>query len=471
MQSEGIHAELIARYQAGNYRSALALFGSLAESDHAQLTAESRQTIAQCYGRLGDLPSACVKFIEAAVGHIAARSPNASICLTNASLMLDSQNCSDASEWLGLFALQLPAPCDAQIALLQSMLTRYQQAALNDKNRDLLWATLAAAGRFASTRSSAHATLLSLATVMEPTPEIASVDARHSSPNTAGELISIIVCSHRDDGFAGFERECRAAFSAGTYEVIRISDAQSMCEGYNRGAKFSSGDVLIFCHDDIEFLSDDAGDAIKRALKTADVVVAVGASACDGPAWWAAPVEAYQGWIAYSPEPGRYGVCITGIPNAREQLVCGDGFLIACNRAVAEAMPWDEATLTGFHLYDVDFLARAAVRYRVAALRDVMICHQSGGAYDNNWQEAAQRFLAQHGGVMRAVPPDDLWTCGALYSRSEAARVARNLANKLPLDWVGVLVSRADAIKTMASEQCPAIYQLQHMNTQQTLLA
>ena len=117
----------------------------------------------QCYGRLGDLPSACNTFIDAAVGHIRALSPNASICIANASLMTGSLNWAVASEWLGLFALQLPAPCDAQIALMQSVVARYERAAVGNVERDLLWATLAAGGRYASTRGSAHATLLVLA--------------------------------------------------------------------------------------------------------------------------------------------------------------------------------------------------------------------------------------------------------------------------------------------------------------------
>jgi tetratricopeptide (TPR) repeat protein len=98
-------------------------------------------------------------------------------------------------------------------------------------------------------------------------------------------MISVIICSIDD---AKFERVSRnyATLLAGTpYEIIRIPDARSLCEGYNRGVRQSRGDLLVFSHDDIEILTTDFAARLRSHLANYDMIGVVGASLVSGSTW------------------------------------------------------------------------------------------------------------------------------------------------------------------------------------------
>jgi len=67
-------------------------------------------------------------------------------------------------------------------------------------------------------------------------------------------MISIVMCSRDDTRFRRAQQHFIEVMGQEPHEIIRISDAKSMCEGYNRGFAQAKGDLIIFCHDDIEFL-------------------------------------------------------------------------------------------------------------------------------------------------------------------------------------------------------------------------
>lgn len=48
-------------------------------------------------------------------------------------------------------------------------------------------------------------------------------------------MISVVVCSVDDAKFAAVSASYASGMGAEPYEVIRISDARSLSEGYNRG--------------------------------------------------------------------------------------------------------------------------------------------------------------------------------------------------------------------------------------------
>ena len=55
-----------------------------------------------------------------------------------------------------------------------------------------------------------------------------------------------------------------------------------MGEGYNRGARQAVGDILIFCHDDIEFLTPDTGHKLVGRLDEYDFLGVAGSTwLCD----------------------------------------------------------------------------------------------------------------------------------------------------------------------------------------------
>jgi glycosyltransferase involved in cell wall biosynthesis len=73
--------------------------------------------------------------------------------------------------------------------------------------------------------------------------------------------------------------------SGQVFEVIQISDARSVCKGYNRGFAKTRGDIIIFCHDDIEIISPDFPARLLAHLRPHDVVGVAGTTQLIGANW------------------------------------------------------------------------------------------------------------------------------------------------------------------------------------------
>jgi protein O-GlcNAc transferase len=225
--------------------------------------------------------------------------------------------------------------------------------------------------------------------------------------------VSAIVCSIRPDYFVGVKAALEAQFATHSFEIIGIHDAKSLAEGYNRGASKASGNVLIFCHDDIDFVQADFGTRVLHHLQTSDVIGVAGTSRLTGSAFMDSGypdccgqiIHARQDWrkpdsiLSYF-APGIQGLVVEGIQAL-------DGVFIAMHRRVWEAIKYDEAEFDGFHLYDVDFTYRAYLAgLRLMVPMDLLLVHFSDGAYSPTWQRYANRFLAKFPAL--DVPPNVL---------------------------------------------------------------
>jgi len=211
-------------------------------------------------------------------------------------------------------------------------------------------------------------------------------------------LFSIVVCSIDGAKFEALSRTVAARFDGFAHEVIRIPDAKSLCEGYNRGFARSRGDAVVFCHDDIDLLAPDAAARLARHLTHFDLVGVAGATRVTGPAVFWAGHPWLHGWVSYhAPGDADYEVSAMSL---EAPLVPGiaalDGVFVACRREAAAAVPFDAATFDGFHLYDLDFSYRAHLAgFRLAVACDLGIVHESKGDFGADWSRHATRFRAK----------------------------------------------------------------------------
>ncbi len=212
----------------------------------------------------------------------------------------------------------------------------------------------------------------------------------------ARQKVSAIICSNRPQFFAAIETSLNTQFARHDFELIGIHDATSMCEGYNRGAARASGESLIFCHDDIEFLHDDFGERVLQHLAHYDVVGVAGSSKLVDADWGHAGLPYVHGQIIHRP-PGQadYLYFAAGLQAPIvENVHALDGVFIGMQRRVWEALNFDEATFNGFHLYDIDFTYRAHLAgFRVSIPMDLLLIHFSMGGYDLKWQRENLKFL------------------------------------------------------------------------------
>ncbi len=444
-------AECLTSYGKGNFQAVVAIF----ETHRTDAPpAELRQIAAQSYLQLANADAATDSFVAAALQYADKQSINASICLANVYALLSRQRLSEAAEFVALSSLKLPTPCDAQINTIRSLAVSYA----NRGDWTLASATLVAASRYVSTRAFALSSLLELATkethASSLTPDTSAIPRNAA----ATPKISIIVCSIDDARFEAFRAECAAAFFDEAYEIIRVNDARSMCEGYNRGMADASGDILIFCHDDIELLFTDGAARLSLALASADVICCVGSDECVGPSWIYSSVESMQGSMAMPMDDGRYVVSIVGVPDDQRPLRTCDGFFIACRAHVARELRWNDGTFTHFHMYDGDFCIRASnAGFRVQVARALPVSHRSPGAYDEHWQHEAKKFNQTHGIKTLHVNPPNPWVATYASDRVNAARCLAQLDHLMLPGWRNALAHRVAEISSRAVSQAPTL--------------
>jgi len=210
-------------------------------------------------------------------------------------------------------------------------------------------------------------------------------------------VISIVICSIDAEKFAAV-RETYARHMGGTpYEIVGIHDARSLCEGYNRGLRLAKGALVVFCHDDIELLTDEIGAVLERHLATWDVIGVAGTTRMHAMGWWDSGIRYARGVVTQKVADG-YEVKFLGAPEVVNAEIQGmDGVFIAARREVAEAIGFDEVTFDGWHGYDTDFTFRCHLAgYRLAVCLDIRLIHFSEGGVDEAWLAYDERFRRKH---------------------------------------------------------------------------
>lgn len=225
------------------------------------------------------------------------------------------------------------------------------------------------------------------------------------------QKISVIICSIEAGKFARISESYKHLLAGHPLEIIGIHDAKSLAEGYNRGIQQSSGDILIFSHDDILIIDPDFHEKIVSRLATYDVLGFVGTSRLITGTWFGAGQPYLHGVISHArPKEAKLTIDIFGVADwpIISDIKAVDGLCMITKREVAVDIGFDATTFDGFHLYDLDFSFSAyRAGYKLAVCCDIPIIHESTGQFDSKHQEFANRFISKHGDFLDAGTPAD----------------------------------------------------------------
>ncbi len=219
-------------------------------------------------------------------------------------------------------------------------------------------------------------------------------------PPARPRFVSVIICSIDEAKFARAARNYEALLAGVPHEIIRIPDARSLCEGYNRGIDRSRGDVLIFSHDDIEILTPDFAGRLLGHLDAYDVIGVAGTSRLCGKHWgWSGWPHVHGKVIQRDRAAGTlegHVFRVAGIVSGNIQGM--DGLFLAANRGVVGKVRFDAETFDGFHYYDLDFTYSAWLAgFRLAVCNDIDVIHDSFGIMDEAFERYAERMQTKHG--------------------------------------------------------------------------
>jgi tetratricopeptide (TPR) repeat protein len=219
-------------------------------------------------------------------------------------------------------------------------------------------------------------------------------------------MISIVCCSITPSKAEGLRVNLSRLLVGRPWEFLLIEDAQSLCEGYQRGVAKSKGDVIVFCHDDIEIIVDDFYNRLLDALEDSDVVGVAGTTIVNGPAVFWARHPYCHGWVTQQNSDGGFLPTPMSMSKPRvDNAQALDGLFIAAHRAVFATVQFDPITFDGFHFYDLDFTYRAHLAgLRVRIQCDILIVHASSGNFDEQYLRYAERFAKKFPGACCAPP-------------------------------------------------------------------
>jgi len=224
-------------------------------------------------------------------------------------------------------------------------------------------------------------------------------------------MISVVICSIDSAKYRRMVAHYDELLRGVAHEIIGIHDARSMCEGYNRGFEASSGEILIFSHDDVEFLMTGEAfvAALDNALKDDEVAGLAGTSLLINGTWGQAGVPYIHGQIIhFLPVPQLYFVAIFDARPGVTRGACAlDGLWFAVRRKVAERIRFDAATFDSFHFYDLDFTFAAYLAgFNIAVSNQFVVVHYSVGDFDVVWERYKLRFEKKYQADLFPVPLD-----------------------------------------------------------------
>ena len=227
---------------------------------------------------------------------------------------------------------------------------------------------------------------------------LTSQPAYRQAPVRDRPMVSFVICSHLDARYAAVRQEIERAAITYPHEIIRIADAGCMGEGYQRGFALSRGEIVVLCHDDIEFLIPDFMARLIEVMANADMVGIAGTRQLSGPAVLFDGHPHVIGRFVQPPaknagdNQGGYEFCAFSLTTLRSSAQALDGVFIAARRNLLCDLGFDTA-IPHFHYYDVDLSYRAhTAGARVVVASDLTLFHDSRGTYDGNWLQAKEYF-------------------------------------------------------------------------------
>jgi GT2 family glycosyltransferase len=216
--------------------------------------------------------------------------------------------------------------------------------------------------------------------------------------------ISIIVCSRKNTSDTVHQKNMRATIGAVPMEYIRIDNQDNrygICAAYNEGVRRATGDVLVFAHEDAFCMEGNWGEKLLSKFSDPSIgLVGVAGTEylfADVPGWVAAGRPFIHGHVIHELDMGNtYHLTVFNWDKKDTEVVAVDGLFFAVRRDLFKTIRFDEEIFDRFHFYDLDICMQVRRTHRCLVTWDLLVKHQSGGAFDSAWKHYALRFIAKY---------------------------------------------------------------------------
>lgn len=210
-------------------------------------------------------------------------------------------------------------------------------------------------------------------------------------------MVSIIICSVNELLLKNIKQNISKTIGC-EFEILYYENKEEqlgICKVYNMLAKKAKGNFLCFCHEDVEFLTNNWGQILSEYANKDNVGVLgfAGAGSFFGFAYWndkiLYPGHCLQGSKDKKEVFPHPGMAFSG--DYAKALVL-DGLCLFCKRKIWEENHFDEKLFTGFHMYDMDFSLMCSEKYDNYVSYTVDIIHYSQGTMNNSFFTELEKF-------------------------------------------------------------------------------
>lgn len=222
-------------------------------------------------------------------------------------------------------------------------------------------------------------------------------------------MISVVICSRNTDFLLQVKRSISSTIGV-THEFLvwdNNADPKGICEVYNRMAKRARYDIICFVHEDVLFTTMDWGLKLHSILELDPEIGVIGVAGSKYKSrylsgWYTSIKEFDCANIVHRSENDEQLILLKpNIKSVLEKVVCLDGVFISCRKSIWKDIMFDEANLTGFHFYDIDFTLRASRICSVVVTFDISLIHIThGGDFGNAWVETAIDYHCKNKNIL-----------------------------------------------------------------------
>lgn len=185
-------------------------------------------------------------------------------------------------------------------------------------------------------------------------------------------------------------------------EVIQyINNGEySLTEIYNRALKETTNDIVVFCHDDIIFETNNWGNKILNHFKRNSNYGIIGKAGTkympSSGRWWDYGMTEVVGQVYHQHEGKKWlSKYSESFGNKIEDTIIVDGLFFVINKKNIKNS-FDE-NIKGFHFYEIDFCFTNFLNgVKIGVISDIAITHLSIGQTNQQWEDNRVQFVEKH---------------------------------------------------------------------------
>ena len=168
---------------------------------------------------------------------------------------------------------------------------------------------------------------------------------------------------------------------------------QSLTELYNQVLGKSKNDIIVFCHDDLIFETNDWGKKILKHFRNQKygIIGLAGTNHLVNGTWWAIR-ESMHGIVNHTDGVKKWTSNFSADQGDKiKDMIVLDGLFIAVDRS--KLIHHFDEDFKGFHFYDLSFcFPNYLDGVDLGVITDIRVTHMSIGETNNMWEENKKLF-------------------------------------------------------------------------------